>query len=195
MPVFKFYINNHLHFHGQLDGEQCTAHNKADRRCRRRTVIGLGLCWQHLLAEEHLRIKKSIIHNAGMGLFALDKSEPADGVVFRKNDIICQYDGELIDRDELEDRYDNKTAPYGYKLNANRFEDGALHRGVGTLANRPAPGGTSNAQFTITHGRGPNSRCQLRATKIIRNDMEIFVAYGVGYRMNEHGVRYDTKRT
>ena len=194
MPVsFRFIINGHLHFHGHLDSERCTANGRTGHRCSRNTVIGLGLCWQHLLSTEHLRIKESLIPNAGKGLFALDRTRPANAVIFNNGDLICQYDGEIIDRDELEDRYDDKTAPYGYQLNANRFEDGALHRGVGTLANRPPAGTPANARFSITHGRGPHSRCQLRATRIIRNDTEIHSPYGVGYRMNEAGVVYRTR--
>ena len=193
MPIFRFSINHRLHFRADLDGEQCTANNKQGRRCSRRTVIGIGMCWQHLQSNEHLRIKMSRIPNAGKGLFASDTTENDDSVVFRKNDLICQYDGELIDLDELEERYDDKTAPYGYKLNANRFEDGALHRGVGTLANRPPPGTVGNATFTITHGRGPHSRCQLRASRNIRNYQEIYVPYGNTYHMNEPGVVYTTK--
>ena len=193
MPIFKFIINGHLHFHGHLDSEQCEGTNRNGHQCTRRTVIGLGLCWQHLLSTEHLRIKQSRIAGAGKGLFALDRTQPANAIIFNNNDLICQYDGELIDLHQLEDRYDDKTAPYGYQLNANRFEDGALHRGVGTLANRPPAGTPSNARFAITHGRGLNSRCQLRATRIIRNDSEIYAPYGVGYRMNEAGVVYRTK--
>lgn len=51
-----------------------------------------------------------------------------------QNTVICEYNSEIIDRNELIHRYNHHTAPYGIRI-INRFEDGALVRGVAGLAN------------------------------------------------------------
>ena len=59
---------------------------------------------------------------------------------------ICYYDGEIIDKDEQEDRYGEYTAPQVTPNNHERYEEWAKQRGLGTLANQPMKGTPPNAQ-------------------------------------------------
>ena len=133
---FSFFINHVLHFRGNLECEQCRGTTKQGKQCTRRTCIGTGWCYSHLLSEKHLRILPSTIPHAGKGLFAMDKTKGPNEIVFRAGTRLIEYDGELVDSATLEERYGDETAPYGIYVNKDRFEDGAIHRGVGTLVNQ-----------------------------------------------------------
>ena len=62
---------------------------------------------------------------------------------------MIEYDGELVDSTTLEERYGDDTAPYGIHINRDRYEDGALHRGVGTLVNQSPTANRTNARFGV----------------------------------------------
>ena len=65
----------------------CTGYTKKGTRCRRKTQKGT-LCFQHLKSVKHLKITKSGIKDAKLGLFATDK--------FKKGQQIDQYKGNMI---------------------------------------------------------------------------------------------------
>jgi hypothetical protein len=183
---FKFYINNHIHFKGKLHCEQCEGTSKNGQRCRRRVCIGSPYCYQHLRSEKHLEIKKSNIAKAGKGLFAYG---PPDEVIFKKNETIIKYDGELIDEREVRDRYAEFTAPYTIELKDSEFEDGALERGPGSLANQ---GIKNNARLGVYFNSTPHYAL-LKATKNIYGGQEILVDYGDRYQFDEEGVHFITR--
>jgi hypothetical protein len=184
---FSFSINHILQFRGCLACERCQGKTKGGNQCSRKTCIGSGWCYIHLLNEKQLKIQTSAIPNAGKGLFAMDKTKAANAIVFKVGAKIIEYDGELVDSDTLEDRYGDETAPYGIHINRDRFEDGALHRGVGTLVNQSPRAAMTNARFGVSR-----NRIVLFATKNIRNGQEVYVRYGGEYRFGEN-TQYATK--
>lgn len=191
MPYrFKFFRpgENNPSFECVLEPQQCMGTSKNGTQCRRRSVIGLPFCWTHLLSEKNLRIKPSSLPDAGKGLFALKRNAVPAEILFRPGDTIIKYEGEVIDRPELEHRYGAFTAPYGVALHRDMFEDGACVRGVGNLANH-ATGNRVNARLVLNPRQ---NRVSLKATKNIRNDQEIFVNYGREYQFTE-GTRYLTR--
>ena len=111
----------------------------------------------------------------------MDETKPANAIILRTGTKLIEYDGELVDSTTLEERYGDDTAPYGIHINRDRFEDGALHRGVGTLVNQSPVANRTNARFGVS-----KNRIVLFATKNIRNGQEIFVRYGSEYRFNEN---------
>jgi hypothetical protein len=129
-----------------------------------------------LLSVKHLKIAKSTIPNAGKGLFAANKNVPNDAIIFRKGQTIIDYRGEKIDEDELNERYGSYTAPYAVKVADNEYTDAACQRGVASNANSNVNTGHSN-NATLSLDRR-NRRINLKATKNIRNGMEIFASYG-----------------
>jgi len=187
---FKFYINNHLHFQSNLTSERCQFIKTNGQQCSRNTVIGLGLCFQHLEIEKHLRIKPSTIQHAGKGLFAMDKHALENDIIFRIGQNIVKYDGEIIDLDELNERFDEYTAPYTVYINNNRYDSAECHRGIGSLANH-GNNQQANAKFN-TGNRGNNASCRLQATKNIRNGDEIIVNYGRNYQFINPNTHYTT---
>lgn len=196
MPLIFSFNGNQTEFECELNCAQCTGVCANGNVCKRRSCIGTPLCWSHLLRDKHLRILPSNIGGAGKGLFALDRSAGENDVLFRKNDIIVEYSGEVINKTELSNRYGHDTAPYTVMLNEKlgRYEDAACQRGTGAIANH-GNNSVANAKLSNRGGRGENVRSVLRAIKPIRNNREIIVNYGRSYHMNEQGVDYGTRRT
>ena len=147
----------------------------------------------------HVQVRPSSIAGGGKGLFAYDKTKAPDAVVFKgkkkhrfsvsAGDLICPYNGEILSREQMDDRYGTThTAPYGIQIRNNRYEDSALHRGVGSLINHKAIGRGANCEFVINR----NQRIELKAMKDIRNGEELFVSYGNRYVLNETNVKSST---
>lgn len=132
---FTFKINDDIQFRTQLESYQCVDHTKAGARCKRRCVIGSPFCSTHLAYKHHLKTKPSQIPNAGKGLYCCDPlNSNSHEVLFETGETICAYKGEIIDKDELINRYSNKTAPYAIGISNNRYEDASRVRGIGSLA-------------------------------------------------------------
>ena len=163
-------------FEGNLERRRCIGVTDGEQ-CHRWISIGLPYCAPHMVTEAHLRVQPSLIPDAGKGLFAYDPSQPEGALVFERHALICMYGGEIIDEEERFRRYRHGTAPYGCLANGNRmlFEDAALVRGVGAMANHAV---LPNAKISTTISqRGP---CTLRALRDIFNNTEILVNYNAG---------------
>ena len=75
---FKYFIDNEPNFDCVLEKQRCSCIKSDNTRCRRKVVIGLEFCFQHLGLKRHLKIKKSTIPNSGFGVFAIDSRLPSD---------------------------------------------------------------------------------------------------------------------
>lgn len=171
-----------------LSAQKCGALLKNGRPCQRKVTIGTPLCHSHLLELKNLKIQKSTIPNAGKGLFAkLPKGQEQEngGVVFNKDDTIIDYVGDLQSVDDTEEYYGEYTAPYAVGLTTKFDLDSACKRGVGSLANSKERGpGKKPNNATISTHRG-NKTAKLVATRRIKNNDEILLAYGREYKFNE----------
>jgi hypothetical protein len=187
---FVFSVNNDVQFEGKLHTGRCSAHTKAGTRCKRHCIIGYEYCYTHLEKDKELKIKDSTIPQADKGLFAFNHTKPDNQVIFRKDQTIADYNGQLINEATRQQRYGQYTAPYAIRIGPNTISDGALRRTVGSLANtRP---GHNNATISVN----PQMRtAKIKATQPIRNNNEIFVSYGRSYQLHQPNVRFATKNT
>jgi hypothetical protein len=187
MPkYFHWHAPNH-DWDEQLSKFRCAGTNKNGLQCKRDVIIGLPLCFQHTASVYHLKIKPSTIPNAGLGLFAYDKTKADNEIVFKPNDDICNYYGQVVTKEILQQRYEDYTAPYGIVVssNQNKYEDTATQRGIGSLINHKVKSRTNcrfvnNLQFI-----------KIKSHKNIRNGAELFINYGRDYRFNDD-VQYST---
>ena len=188
---FTFNVDDEPQFEGQLLTSRCSAITKSGTRCKRYCIIGYEMCHSHLGSEKFLKIKDSTIPQAEKGLFAFDRKKGPNETIFKKDQVITQYNGETITQAEKQNRYGNKTAPYAVQV-GRRIIDSALQRGVGSLANtRPAH---NNATFSVsTRNNIPSAK--LKATKPIKNNQEIFLSYGPAYALHDPSVSFVTKTT
>ena len=163
---------------------------KTGIQCGRKQYIGFDLCFQHLVTDCNLKIKKSNMEGAGKGLFAYNGTKNND-IIFKgnqsKGDRIIAYNADVITHLEANRRYGNHTAPYGVYVNKDYIEDAACMRSAGSLANHISHS-KANAKLYSHQGR-----VYLRAIKNIRNGDEILTDYGKEYIMKEKGVNSITK--
>ena len=151
--------------------------------------MGLPLCYQHAESDYKLKVKESTIANAGLGLFAYDKSKGDNEVVFTRGQKLCPYYGQVIDEPTLIKRYGEYTAPYGISLNRKLYEDASTMRGIGSLINHKINSQT-NCYFSLSR----NNRINIVASKNIKNHEELFINYGRQYTFDDP-VQYSTNQS
>ena len=188
--MYFHYHTDERHLDAPLVSSRCKYTKNNHEQCKNKVVIGKNYCYVHRLYELHLQIKKSTIPNAGIGLFAIDKSKGNGEVVFKKSQKICDYNGEVISLNRLNARYGDTTAPYAIALNKNKYEDGAINRGIGTVVNHSSNKSKVNCRFSIKR----DNTAEIIATKNIKNGAELFVDYGDDYKLNEVGVFSSTNK-
>ena len=155
--------------HSQYHSHQCIAvAASTGQRCRLRTARGRK-CWHHTQRDENLRVKRSTVPNAGLGLFvARDR--------VRKGERITQYTGEDLTKAQVQQRYGERTGQYVYCASKNKCKDARRtdERGLGRWANAPrGTGKRANAKLTT----GNN----LKAKRNIQPGQEVLVSYGRDY--------------
>lgn len=202
--VYRTDDDNDVSFAGKMKTEQCRK-MIGNTRCKRRSMIGIEYCSSHMAQEMKLKIKTSSIPGAGDGVFAfLTKSNKeknrinvenhnatrnarplprtAINIVFKKDDIIGNFEGERIDIDELGRRYDsptqNYTAPYAMKLNNNEIIDPALKRGILGMMNTKLNDNDNNVR--AKKPRNDNT-IQVVAKRDIYDGEELFIYYNDDY--------------
>lgn len=185
MPFyFDFFATNFRH---RLKRKKCAEHG-----CPVKVAIGGPYCQKHIEDAMRVRIDNSTIPDAGLGVFAVKSTKfpSRDGIVFKANDIVMQYTGELIDLNDLNRRYGKLTAPYVMELVPGKYySDCALERNVCSLINH-APRKNANVE-TVTHNE---MDIFIVATRDIRAGEELFYDYGKSYwatnRDNSYATRY-----
>lgn len=121
-----------------------------------------------------LIVKKSLLPNAGKGLFT---SKP-----IKKNSKIIEYKGEIIDWKEYEKRVKEDKDGYLFFINKNRCIDAYPTPGFkARYANDAAglsrtPGLKNNAIYEVF-----GDKCFIVSTRDIAAGEEIFVQYGKDY--------------
>jgi hypothetical protein len=183
-------------FSCKLSSQRCEGLKSNKQRCGRNTVRALPYCWQHYQKINKLIIAKSKVKGGGFGIFACDPSIDNNAIVFYKNDIICQYNGDELTEAKLNKRYGSggQTAVYTWQNPDNGlFVDSACRRYIGAFANDSKDSGKrSNAILTR---KSPNIRDKSRINPLryeplparigclvakgnIKNGSEIYVNYG-----------------
>lgn len=177
-----------VEFGCQLDSVQCDAETKTGAACRKQAVIGLPFCYIHSKTYLRLEVRDSEIEGAGKGVFAYNPH--ADhGRVFSRGQFICEYVGEVLTKDEVDERYgdtDDLTAPYVIQVSANRFLDAACRRGIAGVINHST---TPNVQFYSYQGR---IRC--RATRNINHGTELKANYRARYHFQNNHRTYNCRK-
>ena len=156
---------------GQSEKEcdQCTATAKSGNRCRNRTCRGT-LCWQHLKRDSGLRIMRSQVAAAGMGLWTTRR--------FKPNEKIGKYTGERLTKQEMLERYpNNKRGEYvlcpnnGYCIDGAKTNSSSI-RFANDARQTPHKNNAVFKQGSDVLRAGPQG---------IPANREVFVSYGSAY--------------
>lgn len=157
-------------------------------RCTRMTGLHTPKCDDHTDAEDGVRVMRSTIPGAGMGLFATR--------AFKKGERIGKYTGEVLTLEDVVRRYgsDRATAPYVVQASPSVFIDAAAHRPAVAYVNHNRD--ECNCEYISAH-RGGNALVSrfgvdVLATRDIEPGEELFANYGSQYRINEPGVSHST---
>jgi hypothetical protein len=70
---------------------RCSGHTKTGARCKRRTAKS-PLCYYHLEKEDHVKIKKSTIPGAGLGLFTTIARRPNQRITLYGKNAYVNHD-------------------------------------------------------------------------------------------------------
>ena len=128
-----------------------------------------------------LYLKKSLIPGAGKGLFV--KKE------FKRGDIVCEYEGEVVPWSVCEKRAEAGHEGYAFFITKNRCVDAYFTpEAMGRYANDAKgigriEGLRNNAQYEIKTRQG-EKKVFIVATRTIKVDDEVFVDYGKDYWKN-----------
>jgi len=146
--------------------QRCTANNNRGEQCGAKTAKG-QYCHNHMRIHEGVRVTKSTIPIAQLGLFAAKD--------FKTGEHVADYTG-----DQLILRRDQIGGPYVLQLTQREAIDAArTNSGYGRWANDPSGSGQrANVEFVINNR---NKTGRLRTTKAIKKGQELFVSYGPDY--------------
>ena len=155
---------------------RCKSMTSKNVRCKKITRR-TNQCWIHLLKNNNLRIKKSLISKAGLGLFAGKKK-------INKSQSLGYYTGRRIKNKSLDKHYPKTNlAPYaicesGRKnarcINAN-FSTDAAARYANDIMSKP------KTNMNIKNVGRQKYRPKAYATKEIKPNEEIYYFYGPQY--------------
>lgn len=172
--------------------DRCTYIKPNGHQCGNKVCFGSPFCWIHNIRAYGVRAKPSTIAGAGKGLFATR--------TFQANEWICPMICEHISEDCLEQRYPgDMTAPYAEADEEDdTIIDCACSRGIASQANAlfRADGMVRHIRFhnaIAVHRNevGYHVGVWVRARRIIPAGNEIFLWYGVDYRLENN---HTTKR-
>lgn len=147
--------------------KQCAFRNEKGR-CKRKTTKTHPYCGPHTDQVLGLRVAKSTIPLAGMGLFATRG--------FKKDEVICEYGGEKLTVDQYDRRYgDDAMGSYGIQLDSKHIIDARkTSAGVARYAcDYHGSGRRPNAEYVTDGGK-----IHIVATRRIAAGEEILTDYG-----------------
>lgn len=187
----KFFVEARQpygYFKGFLQLRQCQYFDE-NQQCPEITPIQ-PYCRKHLLEILHLDVKTSTIKGAGNGLFAYSNTkfnENDNQIVFKENQFIYSFHGELLSMSELKHRYqanldtssskDQWFTPYAACLDATNVVDSIVIRGVMSMANDPRDTNKVNTYEVVGTEDGKRV-IKVYASRNIRDNDEIFINYG-----------------
>lgn len=191
--IFNYQNNNNnnkgaaIDFTCELKCVQCAAMINDKKQCAKTVCIGLYYCWYH--SETILYLKIIETESMGKGLFAYDRTRGKTETIFKKDQVICNYNGQFITEKIANARYGQDTAPYAVRdenYGNQYYDDAACYRGIGSLANQSID--NYNAEIEL----GNNFSWCLKAVKDIPNNTQIFLNYGEEYDMNDKNIKFST---
>ena len=149
---------------------QCEAITSKKKRCKNNTCVTSPFCAIHTQYQQGLRVKKSTIPNANLGLFTT--------VPRKKGENIVNYTGEILTQQEFEKRYPKGNAAYALQAGKHIIDAIRTDSSVGRYANHKSKTRGANAKFVASSGKA-----RIQATKPILKNEEIFVPYGKSFKI------------
>lgn len=129
-----------------------------------------------------LLVRPSVIKGAGLGVFTGSSGS------YRKNEFICEYEGELISLDEYNRRYPEHKSECVFAISKDWYIDAiSSYRTWGRYINTNPGHNNVKARVDTRH-----KRIRLYASKRIGPNQELYVPYGIGqtkHKKNQYQVQ------
>ena len=127
-------------------------------------------------------VRKSTIHNAGLGLFALRD--------FRKGEVVVEYKGRVLNQAQADRLYPGGVImEYGLQIAKGRYIDAKSKTSCfGRYVNAAVGHRMPNLRFVIPQHARTANRAKMIAIRDIKKGEELFVKYGCG-----KGLGYERK--
>ncbi|MDR3548391.1 MAG: reverse transcriptase domain-containing protein, partial [Candidatus Pacebacteria bacterium] len=154
---------------------RCCANSASGVQCKLRTCNG-AFCWRHLLKDLFLVLKKSLIPQAGKGVFA--------GRDFAPGEAITMYTGDII----VENKPDTSQSKYMFQVTNDIAIDAARRNAApGRLINDSrGTGSPPNLEWIVNRG---TRRVHLKTTRAVKKGEEFYVPYGAAYWRREREIQ------
>ena len=146
-----------------MPSQRCTGQTVKGTHCRQRTTKG-QYCWNHLRSIEGLRLKRSAIAGAGMGLHAARELPKGTRILYVGDQIPLNADAD--------------GGVYFLQVSQDMSVDAArTNTAMGRWINDPRGSGQrANGRFVVHQGKA----C-IETTRIVKIGEELLVPYGGGY--------------
>ena len=186
-----------MKFACKLKSAQCLYRRvRGNQRCKKRVVMGLGYCNDHLRKEMGVSIEDSSIEHAGKGLFAARPFEVGENPMVlperctETSSARCSlpYWGELLTGAEATRRYGTQTGNYalGKGDKTRRVVDAACFRSFGSFINHSRE--NPNVRFVTFDNTTPS----IVVIRPIAAGEELLADYGRKYQLVSLRNEYST---
>jgi hypothetical protein len=150
---------------------RCTAISATGQRCKNNSCVSRPMCWVHTKSKLGLRVKKSKIPGAGLGLYA------ANNKTFKKDQKIVNYTGKRM----TAAAYELTDSNYGFAVNNGIVIDSSGPRGsVARYANDCLDKNKKYCKRNNAYAeiRESNNSLVIKADHKIKPNQEIYLEYG-----------------
>lgn len=192
--LFQVYRpNGKVYWKRKLASKQCGSRLPNGKRCKKWTTRIHPFCYSCTVRIYSVAIGESTQGpGSGLGLFAYDPKKDENAIIFKSDQWIAPYGGEVITDKECEKRYTGclqgditVCCPYAIGTDKNETVDAALVRGPAAYCND-----SKDKDYNAYLCGNPLG---IRALRKIRQHEEILVDYGTAYWKSKH-LRFETIR-
>lgn len=156
--------------------DQCTAITNKRRRCKLKTCRS-NLCWIHLDKERGLKISKSKLPDAGLGLYTTKTRG--------RNEKVTEYSGKVLSEEQADSENPNNL--YLLQIGRNKVIDASNPKEIGlgrwindcrTIDRRNNNCRGQNTKFA--HDRR-NNKVNIKTNRRIQKNEELYIPYSRSY--------------
>jgi hypothetical protein len=154
---------------------RCKAIKPNGDRCKNHTCRGF-YCWIHLKSKDDLRIKKSELPNAGLGLYYVGKKD------VKKDKTITRYSAERVSSTP------NRNSAYVLQVGNNRFLDSENPRNfagryINSVSGTNKRPNTRFSKGTSIYTAENRKYVPVKTTTKIKPNTELLATYGRKYKL------------
>lgn len=175
--IFRTYNKKQEEVHRcKIESQQCKQVKKDGNQCRKKTAMGLPYCYTHLRFE-----KKVLKKNNQLLAWSSDLS--SETPVFPRRSVIFAYQGEILDEDDMTDRYQDTIPSHIFvathtTTKEKLYLDTGCKRGISFYLGKSDS--DNNCSFKITQS-GSNIRIELIAKKAIYHGEQLIAKSSISW--------------